>query len=850
MQSGIYFSLLIPDTLTLVGLKEVGVVDLDRYPTPSDPSLGLTELQANKLLKQFGPNRIVSEARSTKFLRFLTPLKDPMVILLIIATPIYALVGDTTDALTTLIAIVPIVPIGWFLESRAQRSLDKLRDLSAPQVVVWRDGQNQLINSELLVPGDYFWLLEGDVVPADSTLIESTQLSVNEAALTGESLPIEKTLVAQDSELNRAWTGTTVTTGRALVRADQTGSNTRFGNIGSLLADTETPKTPLQLAMSKLVVKIALIAVFFTLVVITIEVVRGHGLGPALIAGISLMIAAIPEEFSVVYALYLSIGAWRLAQDKALVRNLPGAEALGSVTVICTDKTGTLTEGHLVVAGTSCTVDPQTLFTTAVLASEPQAFDQLDIAILTHANSLGLNAASIHSAELVTDWPFTSDGNYVSHVWKKEDGNFVIAAKGSFEGIMSRSSASIEECEKFTHDHDSFANKGMRVIAVAGGNLKVSSGDREQDEQGLQLLGLIAFQDPVRAEIPQAISEAKRAGIRTIMITGDHPDTARAIAIAMGQTPHAGTNLTVVTGKELEDSSPETRSELLQSTDVFARVTPTQKFELVSELRAAGEVVAMTGDGINDAPALRAADIGISMGIRGTSVAREASTIVLLDDNFATIVTATRNGRRIYDNLTKAFGYLIAVHIPIIVAAVVFPLVDEPLLLLPIHLVLLEVVLHPIVSLVFQAEPAAENIMDRQPRPANYALTMQALKTPIISGISIAIFVVSTYQWALHAQWDLEEARGLSFITFLATQPFLMMSLQSASTVFWNLRKRWTRQLSGAVTGVLALIALIQFVPPIASLFKLEATSFAGLGIAFSCAFAAVAIPELHKLRK
>lgn len=822
-------------------------MNLDEYPLPTLSNLGLTTLAAQQRLRTDGPNVLAAVSTKNKFFKYLGPLMDPMVILLIIATPIYAAIGEMSDAITTLIAIFPIIAIGWFLESRAQRSLEKLRELSAPTVVVWRDGKNQRIRTEDLVTDDVFWIQEGDVIPADGRIVELTQLSVNEAALTGESLPIAKAIFEKDSELGFVLAGTTVIAGRALVQTTATGRGTKFGAIGTLLAQSKTPKTPLQRAMSRLVIRIAAVAVLASFIVIIVEIIRGHGIASGLIAGISLLIAAIPEEFTVVYALYLSIGAWRLAQDQALVRNLPGAEALGSVTVICTDKTGTLTEGRLTVSGTTSITDDSELLLHALLASEPDAFDSLDIAIFEFA---GQTVHQLIDYTMVTDWPFTSDGNYVTHVWKRNDGQHVVGSKGSYEGLIARSSNSDDELEKLRSAHDQYAKQGMRVIAVAKGLISTPTSERSRDESSLSLVGLIAFQDPVRQEVPAAIASAHAAGIRTIMITGDHPETARAIAKSMGQTPFSEVDLQVTTGAELATADHEERQLILRKTDVFARTSPEQKFQLVNELRNSGEVVAMTGDGINDAPALKAADIGIAMGVRGTTVAREAATIILLDDNFATIVTATKNGRRIYDNLTKAFGFLIAVHIPIIVAAVLVPILDQPLLLQPIHLVLLEVVLHPIVSLVFQAAPAADDIMQRSPKPSQYALSLRALSKPIFTGVVISIAVVSIYLWALNHQFPVGEARTFAFMTLLFAQPFLMLSMHSPNNPFWKARIRMTKQLIGAIVGVLLLIAGIEWISPITEFFKLASMSMTNLGIAALIAGAAIVITDVTKIQR
>lgn len=760
-----------------------------------------------------------------------------MVILLLIATPIYFSLNERAEALATLIALLPIILVGWALEARAERTLDKLRNLVAPTCEVLRDHKFKRISVEELVVDDVVALTEGQVIPADCRLIERIHINVDESSLTGESLPVEKTA----GEIVLA--GTTVNSGRCLVQVIRTGSETTYGSMSGLIAKSSAPRTPLQQAVGQLVKTMALGAVLFAIMVGVVEFARNQSVIGSLLASVSLLIAAVPEEFSIVYSLYLSLGAWKMTKENALVRNLPGVETLGSVTVICSDKTGTLTQGKVVVSDVvGFGLDEKSLLEIAVLASAPNPFDSLDQAIVEAALAAGINVEQLHNMPLIRSWPFNPVNPYMTQEWQKTDGVLVVA-KGAYEKIIEIVDGF--EPEPLKQRHDELTRKGTRVLAIGQTDIHRSTGDRSSDENGMQLVGLIGFQDPIRPEATKAIQQAKKAGIRVVMITGDHPATARSIATELGIGGNAS-ELVVHTGNELEVASRQELDALAAATDVFARTRPTEKHLLVESLKRQGEVVAMTGDGVNDAAALRSAHIGVAMGKRGTDVAREAATMVLLDDNFATIVSATRNGRRIYDNLVRAFAYLIAVHVPLVLLAFVIPLIGLPLLLVPMQLIVFEVLLHPIVSLVFEVEPEDDDIMSRPPRASQFALSWSTLWRPLLLGFTLATTITGIFALSNYWLWTDEQSRGLGFVTLLLAQPFMILATRAGKIRIWRFRRRLTREFIGATIVVIATVC-IALLTPFGSLLNL--TSFPAIGwlLVFFAIGSSVLIPELFK---
>lgn len=797
----------------------------------STDRIGLSAREAAARRATFGPNVLVPESATTGMLPTLRHVvTDPMAILLAIAAVTYVALGETEDAIIAFVALVPVVGVGLLLELRAERALESLRRLSAPNARVIRDGVEQLVPAVELVPGDAIMLHEGDIVPADARLVAGADVVADESTLTGESQPLTKTL--RSDEEAALWAGTTVLSGRGTAIISTTGARTRYGAIGALIARTESKPTPLQALVRRLFLVLSAVALVFCAGVVGIELWRGSSLPEALIAGVSLAMAAIPEEFPMVFTLYLGLGAWRLARDHALVRRLVGVETLGATSVICVDKTGTLTLGTIEVAELwpAPGVDVTELLRSAVLASEPQPFDPLDQAIVRAAAAQGTDVASLHRNALVRDHPFDPETRSLTHVWREPSGVNAYA-KGALEAFAALGATEAPVMDLARAANERLAARGMRIIAVARAAAVREEGDRDSDEKALRLVGLVAFVDPVRPGVADAIAECHRAGVRVVMITGDHPITAAAVAASLGLGP-----VSIVTGPELDAADDAQLSAMAASTNVFARARPEQKHRLVRALKERGEVVAMTGDGTNDAPALREADIGVAMGRRGTEVARDAATLVLLDDDFGTIVAAIRDGRRIFENLRRAFSYLVAFHAPLLVSAIVVPIAGAPLLLLPVHLITLELVLHPTVALVFDADPARRSLMRHAPRKREAGLLRRdQLAALIARGITLTIGVLVLYLGALANGETEDAARGTAFIALVLGQLLLVLVERSDDLHVWH-RLTDNRVLPWIAAGTVALLLLLEGVPPVAERVHLEAPSLAGWALAIGVA--------------
>ena len=733
-----------------------------------------------------------------------------MVILLAVAAAVYVAVGDLTDAAVSAVAAVAITLVGVVLEVRTERALDELRRLSDPVASVWRDGRLQEIPATAIVPGDEVAVDDGDVVPADGLLLGPPILKVDESSLTGESHPLDRT------EGDPLSAGTTILSGRGTMRVTETGARTRYGRIGTLLARIDESPTPLQRGIRRLVILAGAIAAAFCVAVAAVELLRGAGFAAAAVAGISLAMAAIPEEFPMVFALYLGIGAWRLSRHHALVRRLAKVEALGATTAIASDKTGTLTSGRVEVGALTGAAgealagnDERALVAIALRASEPDGHDPLDEAIARHAASLGVE----RHGRLVSAFPFDPRGRHVTLVWSSGHAPRAFS-KGALEPMLDRTRASGEIRRAAEAANERLASKGMRVLALASGPCDDARA-REGAEADLRFAGLVAFADPVRAGVLDALRDCRTAGIRVLMVTGDHPLTAQAIAEELGIAAESDA---VMSGDEIERISDDELAARAATVNVFARVEAAQKYRLVRALRRAGEVVAVTGDGTNDAPALREADIGIAMGRRGTDVARAAATMVLLDDNFATIVHAVRDGRRIFENLRRAFAYLVAFHVPLLIGAFAVPLLGAPLLLLPIHLVWLEIVLHPTVSLVFEGDPGPADLMRRPPRPVTLQLiTRRELARPLVLGVTLTIGVLALY-WLSLGGGDVTRARALAIPALVVGQLLLVFVTLAPDRPLWRIDTRANRALLPVIVGSLLSVAAAAYVPPLRAL--------------------------------
>ena len=797
---------------------------------------GLTTRDARERLRRDGPNAFTAKRRWPAPLVWAGHIAtDPMVLLLIAAGAVYLWTGDRTDAIAALVALVPIAALDVALELRTERAVEQLRRLAAPVARVIRDGALRDVAAEEIVADDVIEIREGDVVPADGSVFSAGALHVDESPLTGESDAIAK---SPDGD-REVFAGTRVLSGRAYVRVGATGMRTRYGAIADLLTRARTPATPLQVVIRRLFLLLTAGAVGVCLVVLALELARGTPPGDALIAAVGLAMAAIPEEIPVVSSLYLGLGAWRLARDHALIRRLSGVETLGMTTVVCTDKTGTLTEGRLRLVSVVPIDEASTedVLEAAVLASEAEPFDPLDRAIVQAA------PRPRQVVTLLRDHAFDAAEKYVSRVYAVGDGAMAYA-KGSPETIARLSLPEGAAREAALSAIESHARAGERVVAVAAGPTERDAETRTLDERRLRYVGLLAFADPPRASAVEALAECRAAGVRVLVVTGDHAATALAVARAMGIATDASE---VRTGADIDSASePELRA-ILRTVRVFARTRPEQKLRIVRALREMGEVVAVTGDGINDGPALREAHIGIAMGRSGTAVAREAATLVLLDDDFGTIVKSIRDGRRIFDNLGRAISYLIAFHIPLVLVALVLPVVGAPLLLLPLHLVWLEVIVHPTSSLVFEADPARPDLMRRPPVRASALLPSRTeTRLAIVRGIALTVGVLVLF--LVRVGSDVESARGLAVTALILGQTLLVLAARAPDQPIWRAGVR-NPILPFVLAVSVASVLLIPLVPPLAEVLHMRSLDAAGWAAALAVAGAAVLGPELLKRR-
>ncbi len=752
-----------------------------------------------------------------------------MAIMLVAAAGVYYALGETTDSVVLVLALVPVLGVDVVLETRSRAALKKLAQAAAPRADVLRDGQVMSVPLEEVVPGDVLVLQEGRVIAADGTVRWAANLAIDESSLTGESEPnVKRAWAAAEREAPsdaRFFAGSQIVSGHGFGLVANTGAATQYGGIAALVGQTAPSATPLQKHAGVLVRRLGVVAVAVTLGLFALSLARGEPWTRALLGAVSLAMAAIPEEFPIVLTLFLSVGAWRLAAHGMLVRRLASVETLGSTTVICTDKTGTLTRGeftmtrHVVLQSG---LAEATFLEAAVLACERHPVDAMERAIFVYAQARGVRAADVDARWVLTkDYDFDAVGKHMSHVWKSRAAHdvYLVAAKGAVEGILEHSGVDAEGRARVLDANRQLAAQGLRILALATRRAAKPGAERADDERDLQVCGLLGFQDPLRPEVPRAVAECQQAGIRVLMVTGDHTLTAHAVAEAAGIRHD---DALIVTGDELAAMSETERTARIRSAAIFARISPSQKFMIVDALQKAGAVVAMTGDGVNDAPALRRADIGIAMGRRGTDVARATADLVLVDDNFASIVDTVREGRHVLQNIQRAFLYLIAFHLPVIGLALAAPLADMPLVLLPVHLVWLELIVHPVSAIVFQAEAAGANVMRRPPRdPGEPLLPRGAVVRSVLAGGILAVAAFTVYAMQLPAIGE-AQARALALVVMLGGYQTLMFAERLAlpgvavdpiprTRVFWIV---WC-------ASALSLAALL-YVPWAAGLFRIE----------------------------
>ena len=820
---------------------------MNARPAPGGPG-GLSSAEAASRLRRFGPNQLVPPERLGWLKRGLALVADPMALMLGGAALLYSLLGETTDATILAIALVPVLGVDVFLEARSRSALAKLAKAVEPAANVIRDGIAKTVPTVELVPGDLLVLQEGGFAVADGVVRDAANLSLDESSLTGESEPRAKHALPAGDDGGpdaQVFAGSLVLAGHGVVEITATGSRTRYGHIASLVAGVDATQTPLQRRTGRLVRVLAVVALVTAVAVSAFGLAHGEPWQRALLSGISLAMAAIPEEYPLVLTLFLSVGAFRLGRRGMLVRRLASVETLGATTVICTDKTGTLTVGSFELVETvplDTAVDERQLLEYGLLASEQLPLDPMERAIETRARMRGIDPTAVRSRwRLVGDYDFDPVGKHMAHAYTAGlgagtlvAGGTLVAAKGALEGILAHCTGTPSQRAAAEAENERLASAGMRVLAVAIKTGRELGPDRAADEAGLRLVGLLAYRDPLRQEVPAAVAECRAAGIRLKMITGDHARTACAIAAAAGFADADA----VVTGDELARQSPVEFARSVRERTVFARIDPAQKHAIVGALQAAGEVVAMTGDGVNDAPALRLADIGISMGKRGTEVARAAADLVLLDDDFASIVATVREGRHIFGNIQAAFLYILAFHVPIVLLALSVVVLSLPMLLLPVHLVWLELIIHPVSALVFQAEAAPSGTMQRPPRsPRAPLLPRTALWRSLAAGLALTGVVLWLYLGRLESG-DVA-ARSLAWACLLVGYQVLVpiewAALRGARGPRWPSRPVvWLVWIACGLSLPLAMA-----IGPVAATLRLQPLAWSDWGIAIGGALAA-----------
>jgi Ca2+-transporting ATPase len=785
---------------------------------------GLSDEEVAKLQLKYGKNDLVPQKRNTLLSRILTIFKEPMILLLFGTALIYFLLGEYRDGIIMLIFVMFVTGISFFQEWKTDRTLNLLKDLTSPKVKVIRNGHLTTIDSRELTVGDLMLLEEGDKVPADGQIIEMHDLGMDESALTGESEICWKKVEITPEENNEYWkknycyAGTTVISGTAIVKVTAIGLNTEYGKIGVDVNSAPEYPTPLEKQTRKLIIISLYISICLFVVVFLVTFIHQKNLIDGILSGITITMAMIPEEFPVVSTVFLAMGAWRLAKRNSLIRRIPAIETLGAISVLCVDKTGTLTKNQMEVRDTYVfnDHDERELINYAVLACEEESYDPMEKAIKEYGEKNGLDVKSIYSKKLIHEYPFSSDLKMMGHVWEI-DGKLVLTAKGSPESILPLCHLDDKELIDIKDRQFKMASNGYRVIAVAK-NDNMSIIPTNITETKMDLIGLIGLADPPKEAVPDAIDICNEAGIRIVLITGDNGVTAQAIAKEIGIKNYNN----VITGQELDKISEEDLRNRVKKTNIFARVTPRHKMRIVKALKENGEVVAMTGDGVNDAPALKYADIGIAMGKRGTGVAKDAADMVLLDDNFTTIVDTIRDGRRIYDNIKKAFGYIIAIHIPIALTAVLTPLLHLPLLLLPVHVVLLELIIDPTCSIVFERQPAEDKIMKRSPRHQNEPLISVNLGVKsILQGVAIFTATFISYLYMNNNGFSQNMGRSFS-LTVIVLANLLLVYINGSETD--NMFKVMFKQKDKAVwyvnIGVFLGLLAILYIPSLNDIVK------------------------------
>ena len=842
----------------------------DHVRSAPDAALrGLTAAEVLERRERDGFNELPTARRRGIVANVFALLREPMSLLLLVCGGIYIAIGDRREGFMLLGFVVFIMALTLVQERKTERALEALRDLASPRALVIRGDERIRIAGRELVRDDVVVLAEGDRVPADAVIVQASHLAADESLVTGESVPVRKSIwdgalaVARPGgeDLPFVYAGTLVTAGAGIVRVHATGSRTEIGRIGIAMQTRDPQETPLQAEARSLVVKLAWVGGALSAIAAIGYGFVKHDALAGLLAGLTLAMAILPNEFPVVVTMFLALGAWRLSRRKVLARRIPAVESLGAVTVLCVDKTGTLTANRMTVSRIHASEEtfdverlrsaplPESMHETveySILASRKDPFDPMERAFKELGEGQLAGTEHLHGDwQLVREYPLTRERLAVVQVWRAPGhARAVVAAKGAPEALAVLCGLSADQRTHMEKGVLALAAEGLRVLAIARSEVEESAAPEDPAALGLRFVGLVGLADPVRESVPAAVAECRTAGIRVVMLTGDYPSTAQAIARRAGLDAAR-----VIVGAELAAMSDDQLRERVRDTSVFARMLPEQKLRLVDAFAANGEIVGMTGDGVNDAPALKAAHVGIAMGGRGTDVAREAAAVVLLDDDFASLVHGVRTGRRIVDNLKKALAYILAVHLPIVGLTLVPIAMGWPLVLMPIHIAFLHLVIDPACSVVFEAQPAEVDVMLRPPRNARAPMFGgRVIGLSSAQGAAVLIVVLGVYFVALRLGKVEEEARALTFATFLIANLALIFTNRSWSRVIASSSLKDVT-LWAVTVGALLFLALVLYVPPLAALFRFAPLGPLDVALCFGAGALSIAWFEIVKWR-
>lgn len=819
---------------------------------------GLTDEQVIVAKKKFGQNTLNYKQENSFVDAVISLAKEPMIILLLVAAVIYFVSGKIGDAIFLLSAIVIVSVISLYQDSRSRNALQKLKSFTQANCKVIRNGKTIEIKSEDLVVGDFLIVDEGTLITADGTIIHSNDFSVNESILTGESLHVFKD---KDKENNLIYKGTTVTSGLAIVIITNIGNETKLGKIGKSLESIKEEKTPLELQINSFVKKLVILGALVFIIVWAINYFHTYDILDSLLKALTLAMSILPEEIPMAFSAFMALGAWRLMKIGIIVKQMKTVETLGSATVICTDKTGTITENKMSLAKlfvlSSSTIsdaeqqltnDEKQLITISMWASEPIPFDPMELALhKAYSNLKTQDERRIF--KLIHEYPLGGKPPMMTHIFENNLKKKIIAAKGAAEAIVAVCNLSKVEKEKIETAIQTITKEGYRVLGVAESNFTGTDYPKKQQEFKFNFIGIVAFYDPPKKNIESVLNHFYNAGISVKIITGDNAETTEAIAkqIAFRGFEHS------LSGDELMKLSDTELKEKVMQTNIFTRMFPDAKLRIINALKANKQIVAMTGDGVNDGPALKAAHIGIAMGKKGTEIAKQAASLILLEDDLSKMVDAVAMGRRIYTNLKKAIQYIISIHIPIILT-VFIPLVlgwIYPNIFSPAHIIFLELIMGPTCSIIFENEPMEKNTMLQKPRPfVSSFFNLHELTTSVIQGVAITLGTLFIYQYSVYNGYNEAHTRAMVFTMLIVANIFLTLVNRSFYYSILTTLKYKNNMVLLIIFITIFITAMLLFIPSFALFFKFEKLAFLEILICIAVGFVSVIWYEFVKLNK